>query len=263
MKFDSYIVSETKTAFSFPITTKFPCEHKKFSLKRFKEKAFTLAETLITLSIIGVVSAMTVPTLMVHYKEKATVARVKKAHSILSNAAKMAKADGTLEVVQEGRYCLNGSAVLEKIKPGINCIQGSDNCFKPDNVGYGSYINPNEWYIVAEDGMIYGYHCETFVMNGDTYMGFGATPSGKEKTFGESGNAYNWGKMEQYGFFINTNTGDVIPAGSPSINDLPDNWHKLKKSDTCPDTYGGCTYWTLKTGKVKKKNGEWFDTIKK
>lgn len=51
-----------------------------------KIMAFTLAEVLITLGIIGVVAALTVPTLVQRYKEKATVTKVNKVYSILSNA---------------------------------------------------------------------------------------------------------------------------------------------------------------------------------
>ena len=39
--------------------------------------AFTLAEVLITLGIIGVVSAMTIPSLIQSYKEKQTVVTLK------------------------------------------------------------------------------------------------------------------------------------------------------------------------------------------
>ena len=46
--------------------------------------AFTLAEVLITLGIIGVVAAMTMPALIENYKEKETVTRLKKAHSLMS-----------------------------------------------------------------------------------------------------------------------------------------------------------------------------------
>ncbi len=53
----------------------------------FKQtKAFTLAEVLITLGIIGVVAALTLPTLIQNYQEKANVTKLKKAYSILSQA---------------------------------------------------------------------------------------------------------------------------------------------------------------------------------
>ena len=48
--------------------------------------AFTLAEVLITLGIIGVVAAMTLPILIADYKEKQTVTQLKKVYSVYSNA---------------------------------------------------------------------------------------------------------------------------------------------------------------------------------
>lgn len=50
------------------------------------KKAFTLAEVLITLAIIGVVAAMTIPTLISKYQEKQIVTALKKAYSMLSQA---------------------------------------------------------------------------------------------------------------------------------------------------------------------------------
>jgi prepilin-type cleavage/methylation N-terminal domain protein len=38
-----------------------------------KNKGFTLAEVLITLGIIGIVAAMTIPTILAKYQEKQTV----------------------------------------------------------------------------------------------------------------------------------------------------------------------------------------------
>lgn len=50
------------------------------------KKAFTLAEVLITLGIIGVVVALTLPILIQHYQEKETVSKLKKAYSAISQA---------------------------------------------------------------------------------------------------------------------------------------------------------------------------------
>ena len=52
-----------------------------FSRKRV---AFTLAEVLITLGIIGVVAALTIPNVIQHYKKQEVVARLKSAESIFS-----------------------------------------------------------------------------------------------------------------------------------------------------------------------------------
>lgn len=56
-----------------------------------KTKAFTLAEVLITLGIIGVVAAMTMPSLIANHREKENVVKLKKVYSTLSNAYLLAK----------------------------------------------------------------------------------------------------------------------------------------------------------------------------
>ena len=58
-----------------------------------RRAAFTLAEVLITLAIIGVVAAMTIPTLISDYQEKVTVTKVKKFYSTFSNAYQLAIAE--------------------------------------------------------------------------------------------------------------------------------------------------------------------------
>ena len=49
-----------------------------------KHCAFTLAEVLITLGIIGVVAAMTLPTVINQYEKKITVVKLKKAYNTLA-----------------------------------------------------------------------------------------------------------------------------------------------------------------------------------
>ena len=55
-----------------------------------KNKAFTLAEVLITLGIIGVVAAMTLPAIIQKKNNIETVTRLKKAYSVLNQAFEMA-----------------------------------------------------------------------------------------------------------------------------------------------------------------------------
>lgn len=54
---------------------------------------FTLAEVLITLSIIGVVASITIPTLMQNMAKNQTVEKLKKEYSILTQAVKLSEQD--------------------------------------------------------------------------------------------------------------------------------------------------------------------------
>ncbi len=60
-------------------------------LSSFKRSAFTLAETLIVLAVIGVVAALTLPTFIQNYKKKVTVTQLKQTYSILSQALETSK----------------------------------------------------------------------------------------------------------------------------------------------------------------------------
>ena len=61
--------------------------------------AFTLAEVLITLGIIGIIAAMTLPSVMGRYQEKATISKLKKMNTILNQAFLMAvEKNGTPDV---------------------------------------------------------------------------------------------------------------------------------------------------------------------
>ena len=59
---------------------------------------FTLAEVLITLGIIGVVAAMTIPTLIAKYQERQTVSQLLKVYSTFASAYQMVQAEyGTID----------------------------------------------------------------------------------------------------------------------------------------------------------------------
>lgn len=56
-----------------------------------KLDAFTLAEVLITLLIIGVVATITIPTLYSNYQKQVTIEQLKKEYSVLSQAVKLSE----------------------------------------------------------------------------------------------------------------------------------------------------------------------------
>ena len=64
-----------------------------FSYSLFKKCAFTLAEVLITLGIIGVVAAMTMPALIQNHRNSVVEARLKKFYSTMNQAVMLSEVD--------------------------------------------------------------------------------------------------------------------------------------------------------------------------
>lgn len=57
------------------------------------KKAFTLSEVLITLGIIGVVAAITLPVLIQNYRKQVVLNKIKRTYTVLNNTLERAKAD--------------------------------------------------------------------------------------------------------------------------------------------------------------------------
>ena len=61
--------------------------------KKSKHAAFTMAEVLITLGIIGIVAAMTMPALIANHRKQVMLSKVKHTYNIIANAFERAKVD--------------------------------------------------------------------------------------------------------------------------------------------------------------------------
>ncbi len=64
-----------------------------FSRQISNHRAFTLAEVLITLGVIGIVATMTIPNLVQNYKKREYSTRLKKFYSMMSQAIKLSEVD--------------------------------------------------------------------------------------------------------------------------------------------------------------------------
>ena len=125
--------------------------------------AFTLAEVLITLGIIGVVAALTIPTLVANYQEKVATVRLKKVYSTISNAY-------TLLLEKEGDPTQWNDVedfvdISEKFAKYINkakvCNVGDTGCFKhvPRKDLTGKVVDSllQGGAIVLSDGAVIGF----------------------------------------------------------------------------------------------------------
>ena len=116
-----------------------------------KRAAFTLAEVLITLGIIGVVAALTLPTLIQNHQKQVYVTQLKKAYSTLGNAFnKMAADEGVVDWNQT--YCgqlydliWNGNSLQsnEALNECFNNLTKQMNVIKKKE--FGETVNNADW----------------------------------------------------------------------------------------------------------------------
>ena len=108
--------------------------------------AFTLAEVLVTLGIIGVVAAMTLPSLIAHNKTVESVERLKKAYSVLNQAYKMAELH--YGEIENWDWNLSSKDFFNKyFIPYLNAVKNcedNEGCWSDDGVIYLLNGNPSE-----------------------------------------------------------------------------------------------------------------------
>ena len=98
-----------------------------FSLNR--KAAFTLAEVLITLGIIGIVASMTLPILVKNFQNKANIARLEKIYSILSQASLQAQEEygdfNTWNILDENQNSTR--EIFSYFEPYLKIVRKCDN----------------------------------------------------------------------------------------------------------------------------------------
>ncbi len=101
-------------------------------MQKIFNNGFTLAEVLITLGIIGVVAAMTLPTLIADYRDKELETRAKKSFSVISQAIEKWQADlGTIgdntALFDENKTSYDNALAFSKYFNNIKFCESSTN----------------------------------------------------------------------------------------------------------------------------------------
>ena len=120
------------------------------------KKGFTLAEVLITLAIIGVVAALTIPSVIVKTQQQEFKTAAKKAHSVLSQAAQLTE-------VKDGYTFSDGEYFIEALIKNMNVVKVEDGRigYNLPNAAFALVIGPSygEGVIFyTADGMAYGVY---------------------------------------------------------------------------------------------------------
>ena len=136
-----------------------------------KKCAFTLAEVLITLGIIGVVAAMTLPVLVNKYQEKVTVSKVKKFYSTMNQVLLMSIKDNGYPSewsISDGQNSTTAKQLAQYLIPhmkiikdcGVNsgCLKYTSKAkFLDGNISNINYDTDNRYYkiILADNSYIW------------------------------------------------------------------------------------------------------------
>ena len=139
--------------------------------------AFTLTETLITLGIIGVVAALTIPSIIKNYQKKQTAIKLKQTYSLLTQGIRMA--ENSLGST-EGWEIVDSTTFSETyIKPYFKVIKEYNSDELPLNYQiscndegtcdtYGGF--PRAQKLILPNGILIAPHIYKWTISGKTYV---------------------------------------------------------------------------------------------
>ena len=218
------------------------------------KKGFTLAEVLITLGIIGVVAAMTMPTLINNHREKETVVKLKKLNSTLQNA---------YNIMRQEEY---GSSINSILDYGTNdeFIDNFTKYLKVQNVCHEGELDDcfivKSSYKTIGNGVgtsMYASDSTAFVLADGTVVivaGRDSTPTYKQLFVDLNGkNPPNTFGKDAFSFIMYTQK--IVPRGIVAlrINNTfrYDAGGYCKRDDTFMSHNGlGCTAWVINMGNM-------------
>lgn len=133
-----------------------------------KKTAFTLAEVLITLGIIGVVAALTIQTLVKNYQKKQTVTQLKKAYTSLTQAIQLATIDhGDIQGWELGEHQSAEATVDFMNKYLVPYMKVSKN---PETFSNGNW-NVTRYYLNNGAGDYTEKHARFYLLDGTSITG--------------------------------------------------------------------------------------------
>lgn len=222
------------------------CRYKSFyACRRF---AFTMAEFLITLAIIGVVAALTLPTIINKYQEKVTVVKLKKVYNTLNNAYHLAQIENgdfaRLQFVST-EYEKNHELFFNLLKPYLNvskicgkeqgCLAGGY-VKSLDGTNYYKYDESSEYKVVLQDGVVLVFYA-ALMENGDWVGNVKVDINGKNGPY----------VLGRDFFCFNIEGNDFVPSGGPEDSNDPYPFEEhCNMSKPSRNNGWGCTAWIIK-----------------
>lgn len=224
-------------------------------VNNFKNKAFTLAEVLITLMIIGILALVTIPSLIQSWEEREAITKLKKTYAMLQQAFKMAEIDNG----SPDTWNLTVSTTLTNLIPYLPVLK---DCKNQDGCVYtGMYktLNGVDYVSIAANQAWSGYR----ILLKDNTSIFTASASNTcaLSIFSVNGSAACMNFMVDINglkgpnvagrdlFFFSMTKDGIMPWGGSNVKD--ENDQKLNRyphSETCVNkNYAGygCARWII------------------
>lgn len=206
------------------------------------KKAFTLAEVLITLGIIGVVAAMTIPILLQNYSEKRTVSILRETQSIIAQSMKMAEEEyGDMEgwFTKDDDFGSRALKISQNLKPfmklALDCGNTADT--KEKCIINANYLEKNghkRMNYVQEDRAY-----AVSLLNGSSVWWI-QDNNKRAQFYIDTNGKYppnTWGKDL---FMFEYSNNSLRPMGAPDSN-----WSYKTNCITKDSTGVGCAYYVL------------------
>lgn len=220
------------------------------------KKGFTLAEVLITLAVIGIVAAMTIPNLVQGFQEKVIVTQLKKTYSMLSQTTELVKIEHPFSEWNYRNATIKGvSTVWELYLPYLKtvkdcgCAYPSIGCWSKDTT---KLLNNNNYRYAGEGYIGYpacsarladGTNVTLDVMN-TSKMGINGEPLLFYVDVNGDKRPNQLGK-DVFIFIVRSDKGIIVPAGADNDSSL---------CDAINDDFAGldCAAKVLKENKLPK-----------
>ncbi|MDR1327575.1 MAG: type II secretion system protein [Heliobacteriaceae bacterium] len=211
------------------------------------KKAFTLAEVMITLGIIGIVAALTLPSLMAGYKRHRAIVEFKSAYSVLAQAVEQSKADNG--DVENWDWTLNTAGFVDKyfmpyLKISRNCGTIQKTCWKPDNMAryangtvWESFSDSNHYTAILSNGRFLEFHKQDN-KHIHIFIGIGSTKQPKKEGINQLLFTLMNSQFNEPGLFVDTKEGLLHTYG----HGLPESTLANNCKKGASGTYCGALY---------------------
>lgn len=225
------------------------------------KRGFTLAEVLITLGIIGIIAAMTLPTVVNKYKEKETVTKLKKFYSILSQSyltsvQKYGTPDewgirgrdaGSSDENEDSYTAQNAILIRDRLFESVKKLRDCNNAKNQKSCGMSDKYYRIDGVINTEIGGSTAKTSSAFMFDGSSVMII-ANPTGEYRGPGVLSKTYaiiyidlngvkspnTYGK-DLFMFYLTKQ--NIMPAGTENET----GW----SFSTCYSHGGACTAWVI------------------